>query len=241
MRSIIKTGILLFLLTASVDTMGAAMQQTGEGQLNDTVLAPMPGKLLHAATDAVLVPDTDTLFNNIDTKYKAAVSRLKLQAAILEKYLAKNNYNTEYCFLVDMSIPSGKKRFFVYNLKKDSVELSAMVTHGYRSYEYNCNDQLLFSNTPYSFKTSIGRYKIGQSYYGNFGLAYKLYGLDSTNNKAYERAIVLHAHKHVPDTEMFPERIMESTGCPVVSPLFLAILNKYIKASKKPMLMWIYN
>ena len=94
---------------------------------------------------------------------------------------------------------------------------------------------------PFSFKTSVGKYKIGSSYSGRFGLAYKLYGLDSSNSKAYERAIVLHSHKQVPDAEAYPGYIIVSAGCPTVSPAFLGVLNKYITASRKPILMWIYN
>ena len=177
----------------------------------------------------------------IETKYKAAVSRLKLQAATLANYIKDNNFNEELVFLVDMSIPSGKNRFFVYNLKKDALETSSLVTHGVGSNEYENDDPLKFSNLPESKMTSEGKYKIGSSYFGKFGLAYKLYGLESTNSRAFERDIVLHAHKRVPDTEPFPEYIIVSQGCPTVSPTFLSTLDKYIRGSKKPILLWIYN
>ena len=183
----------------------------------------------------------DTSYNQIDTKLKAAALRMKENTANLKAYIAANDFNAEYCFLVDMSIPSGKKRFFVYNLKTGTVELSSLVSHGSGSYKPNCNDQLVFSNIPNSYTTSLGRYKIGNSYYGTYGLSYRLYGLDSTNNKAFERAIVLHSDNCVPVTETYPRHIYESAGCPIVPPSFLAIVDKYIKTSKKPILLWIYN
>jgi L,D-transpeptidase catalytic domain len=185
--------------------------------------------------------DRDTSYNLIDTRNKATVDRLKQQAASLKDYAKANNYSTEYCFLVDMSIPSGKKRFFVYNMRKDSLEFSSLVAHGFGSYKQDCDDKLVFSNMPYSFKTSLGKYKIGSSYKGTYGLSYKLFGLDSTNSRAFERAIVLHSDLHVPETETFPRRIFQSAGCPTVTPSFLPILGSYIKSSKKPILMWIYN
>jgi hypothetical protein len=129
----------------------------------------------------------------------------------------------------------------VYNIKKDSVELTSLVSHGSGSYKTGCNDQLIFSNMPNSNATSLGKYKIGGSYYGTYGLSYKLFGLDSTNNKAFERAIVLHSDSYVPETETYPRHIYESMGCPIVSPNFLAVLGKYIKTSNKPILLWIYN
>lgn len=176
-----------------------------------------------------------------EAKYKLAVDRLKEQAASINQYAKANNYSYDYCFLVDMSIPSGKNRLFVYNIKEDSIESSALVAHGFGSNKRDGTDDLIFANTAYSFKTSLGKYKIGNSYNGAYGLAYKLHGLDSTNNKAFERAIVLHADKHVPTTETYPARIFQSAGCPTVAPEVLPLLGSYISKSKKPVLLWIYN
>ena len=182
----------------------------------------------------------DSTLSPFDNQYKAAVSRLKRQAAAIREYAKANHFNTNYCFLVDMSIPSGKKRFFVYNIKKDSLEFSSLVAHGWGSCQQG-NDQLQFSNIPNSCQTSLGKYKIGHSYNGTFGLAFKLYGLDKTNSNAFERAIVLHSLSQVPDSETYPDGICNSAGCPMVSPAFLTILSKYIKSSRKPILLWIYN
>jgi hypothetical protein len=176
----------------------------------------------------------------IDTKYKSSLDRLPQQAEMLEAFLKANNYNTEFCFLVDMSIPSGKKRFFVYNLSTGSIEQSAMVTHGIGSNRKD-SDELQFSNEPSSLQTSLGKYKIGASYKGHYGLAYKLFGLDKTNSRAFERGIVLHSFYDVPTTETYPLPIGESFGCPTVAPAFLDTLANYINGSKKPILLWIYN
>lgn len=183
----------------------------------------------------------DNSFKHIDTRYKAAVARLKQQADALRPYLAANNYNTDYCFLVDMSLPSGKKRFFIYNLKTDEVTESAMVTHGIGSKVNGSDEELRFSNEANSLQTSLGRYRIGSSYNGNFGLSYKLYGLDKTNSNACDRAIVIHGHYSIPTTETYPVPIGESFGCPSVAPSFLTTLTGYIKGSQKPVMMWIYN
>jgi L,D-transpeptidase catalytic domain len=183
----------------------------------------------------------DNSWNRIDSRYKVCVDRLKEKAASLEAYAKANNYSADYVFLVDMSLPSGKKRFFVYNLKTSKMECSSLVSHGFGSTIKDSEDQLIFSNNNYSFKTSLGRYKIGASYNGTYGLAYKLYGLDSTNSKAFERAIVLHSDVHIPVEETYPGKIFQSAGCPAVTPSFLPVIGKYIKSSKKPILMWIYN
>ena len=164
--------------------------------------------------------------------------KLQEKATAIKEYAKDNGYNTTRCFMTDMSLASGRQRFFVYNLLKDSVEKTGLVAHG--SGSDRGEEDLFFSNKPNSYCTSLGRYKIGKSYMGKFGLAYKLYGLDSTNSKAFERFVVLHAHSCVPNEEIAPVPLCQSWGCPTVSPDFLQELKKYIDASEKPILLWIY-
>lgn len=163
------------------------------------------------------------------------LSRKSLQA---RDFVKGKPYNQKICFLMDMSIASGKPRCFVYNLRQDSLELAGLVTHGQGSAG---NSAIEFSNEPGSYCTSKGRYKIGESYYGRFGLTFKLHGLDKTNNRAYKRAVVLHAHECVPDEAVYPLPICESQGCPTVSPAFLKKLKKYIESDEKPVLLMIYD
>lgn len=179
----------------------------------------------------------------VETLKKSEVSavtivRLRQKASQLKKFNEANQYDSRYCFLVDMRVAAGKKRFFVYNLAKDSIEIAGLVAHG--SGSDNGNDELVFSNQPNSNCTSLGRYKIGNSYNGKFGLAFKLYGLDRSNNRAFDRFVVLHAHDCVPEQETDPLPICESWGCPTVSPAFLKVLKQYINDTEKPIILWIY-
>lgn len=167
------------------------------------------------------------------------IVKLKNKAASAKTYAAANGYNTTQCFLIDMSVHSGKKRFFVYNLVKDSVELEGLVTHGGGG---NSKDEnVSFSNVPNSNCTSLGKYKIGNAYRGTFGLAYKLHGLESSNSNAFRRFVVLHGHSCVPDEDVSPFSICTSLGCPTVSPSFLQELKIIIDQSSKPVLLWIYR
>lgn len=166
------------------------------------------------------------------------MNRLKQKAEMARDYANANGYNMVYCFLVDMHMPSGKNRFFVYNLETDSVEIAGLVSHGKGS--ENGSEDLSFSNKPNSYCTSLGRYKIGRSYNGDFGLSYKLMGLDKTNNKAFTRSVVLHSYNGVPNKEVYPALICVSEGCPTVSPEFLSQVKTYLDASQQPILLWIY-
>jgi hypothetical protein len=166
---------------------------------------------------------------------KNNAATLSISPMGLKRYLKVNKFNTTHCFLIDMKIPSNYKRFFVYNVVKDSVELSGLVTHGSGT---QSTEEIIFSNQPNSLCTSLGKYKVGKSYNGKFGLAYKLHGLDSSNNNAFARAVVLHAHGCVPNEEVdYP--ICKSWGCPTVSPTFLQQLQTYLDKSAKPILLEI--
>ena len=137
-----------------------------------------------------------------------------------------------------MTLPSGQNRFFVYNVAKDSVQISGLVTHG------RCNEMWLegrkYSNVPGCGCSSLGKYKVGYSYNGTFGLAFKLYGLDTTNYNAFKRYVVLHSHECVPEREVQDE-ICQSDGCPTVSPNFLKELQPILDKSSKPVLLWIFQ
>jgi hypothetical protein len=164
--------------------------------------------------------------------------KLKQRSADAVSFATKNGYNTSICFLIDMSLSSGENRFFVYDMIRDSIQYAGLVTHG------RCNQMWLegrrYSNVPGCGCTSLGKYRIGYSYNGTFSLAYKLYGLEKTNNNAFKRYVVLHSHECVPENESQDE-ICQSDGCPTVSPNFLKALKPVIDNSTKPVLLWIFE
>jgi hypothetical protein len=170
---------------------------------------------------------------------KAVLSRLNGHAKPLLAYAKQYGFSTSTCFLVDMSIESGKNRFFVYDLKKNAVVDAGLVAHG------RCNKNWLsgrqYGNEVGCGCTSLGKYKIGNSYKGKFGLAYKLHGLDSTNSNAFKRFVVLHSHSCVPGSEVDPLPICQSDGCPTVSTAFLQKLATLIDHSKQPILLYIFG
>lgn len=181
--------------------------------------------------------------NKIDPRLSAnewAAEKKRLQNLGNQvKQLAKQKgYNAHHCFLLDMKLPSGRNRFFIFDLWRDSVLYAGLVTHGSGT---TYSQTVQYSNEIGSYCTSPGRYKIGAPYTGRFGLAYKLYGLDASNSNAYARAVVLHSHSCVPAEEVYPDEICESWGCPTVSPHFLTQLQSYLDNSGKPMLLWIVN
>jgi hypothetical protein len=176
--------------------------------------------------------------DNREISTNTTMSRLKEKAALAKDYIDNKGFDVSYCFMIDMRLPSGKNRFFIYNLLKDSVEAAGLVTHGKGSESET--GELIFSNTPNSKCTSLGKYKIGDAYNGNFGLSYKLMGLDKTNSKALGRSVVLHSYCGIPKQEVYPAPICVSEGCPAVSPAFFTQLKTIMDESQEPILLWIF-
>lgn len=157
----------------------------------------------------------------------------------VNNYAIQNDLSTEYCFMVDMSLPSGRNRFFIYDLKKNMVINSGLVSHG------SCNETFLarpkFSNGSKSGCSSLGKFKVGEFYTGKYGKSFRLYGLDNCNSNAYRRAVVIHGYDCVPDEEIYPRVLCNSLGCVMVSYKFFDKISGIIRKSEKPIVLWIYQ
>jgi hypothetical protein len=139
-------------------------------------------------------------------------------------------FDNHYALLVDMSQPSKADRMMVYDIQRQRIVFSTRVMHGKGSGAEWATE---FSNRLGSHKSSLGRYVVIGSYYGKFGEAYRLAGLDETNSNALARSIVLHHSSYVRK-----DRIGRSDGCPAVSPQALNLMYPYLK---KGTLLWIYK
>jgi hypothetical protein len=60
--------------------------------------------------------------------------------------------------------------------------------------------------------TSLGAYLTGETYHGKHGLSLRLHGLDASNDKALERAIVIHGADYVAPGR----KLGRSWGCPAL-------------------------
>ena len=157
---------------------------------------------------------------------------------LLRSYAEQNNLHPRYFILVDMRVPSHQARLFLMDAQTNKPVLESLVSHGAGS--ERGGDSLVFSNQLGSYATSLGKYRIGESYQGRFGYSYRLNGLDSTNNRARERSIVMHGYECIPDQLRVEEPLCMSLGCPAVAPAVLARLRPYLDAPTKPILLDIY-
>lgn len=127
--------------------------------------------------------------------------------------------------IIDYSLPSNKKRLWVFDLKEKRLLFYTYVSHGIKSGALLTN---FFSNKNNSKASSLGVYKTEKSYYGREGLSLRLNGLDvSFNDNASNRYVVMHGGWYV-DEQFIKKygRPGRSWGCPAVPPEFSkAIIN----------------
>lgn len=170
------------------------------------------------------------MYNNICIP---VISNRKALTAL--EFCKKNNLNTDYCIFVDFSKHPGKKRYVIYNLKEKKIEYSSVCANG-----LNRNE---FSNKEGSHLSSLGKYKV-TSIVSKMGIGEEgiiIEGLESSNNNARKREILIHSHKSVyynPGTYPFNFFYKNlSWGCFVIDKI---AFNK-TKEFSKPLLLWAYN
>lgn len=159
-------------------------------------------------------------------------------------YCSENGFNENYYFLLDLSLHSGKNRFFIYDFKQNKITDKNLVTHGSCDIiEENPNkwNKAKFSNTKDSHCSMKGKYKIGKRDFSSWGIhiKYWLYGMEKYNKNAEARVVVLHSWDAVSNEEIAPKVSPLSWGCPAVSNDFMKIIDAKLKVVKKPVLLWI--
>ena len=152
-----------------------------------------------------------------------------------DSLVTKEIANKNYVAIIDFSKPSSSRRLFVLNLKTGGVD-KYFVAHGVNTGQ---DDAEKFSNIPDSKKSSLGFYLTGSTYVGKHGQSLHLYGLEKSNDKAYERDIVMHGASYV-SVDFLDKygRMGRSWGCPAVSE---AIIKKLVPILKDGAVVYAYH
>ncbi len=139
--------------------------------------------------------------------------------------------------LIDFTKPSTEQRLCVIDLQEQQTLFKSHVSHGRNS---GGNYAVSFSNQPQSFKSSLGFFRTGDTYYGKNGYSLILEGLEKgKNDKAKERAIVMHGAKYADPAIIKKQgRLGRSLGCPALPP---AVSQEIINTIKQGTLLYIYG
>jgi L,D-transpeptidase catalytic domain len=174
------------------------------------------------------------------------LSRTQQKAQQALAFCRKHDYNIRYCILIDMGLPSGVKRFVVWDFHKNDTLLTGLISHGCGINPWSgvwSKDKPSFSNVANSHCTSLGKYRVDVRATSAWGIhvKYFLNGLDTSNSNALKRDVVLHSWEAVPDKEVYPNGTPEDWGCPAISNKTMKIVDALLRQQKKHLLLWIYN
>ncbi len=159
----------------------------------------------------------DDAYNLINFGKEAPLSRDVFRKAYLGYQNLKdaNKLNTSESILsiCDFSLSANVKRLWVIDLESHKVLFHTLVAHGQGTgEEFAVN----FSNRDNSHQSSMGFYVTQETYSGDNGYSLKLNGMDrGYNDRAYDRAIVMHGAEYVCDNYIRSnQRLGRSWGCP---------------------------
>jgi hypothetical protein len=135
--------------------------------------------------------------------------------------------NSNILTVVDFSQSSHKKRMYIIDVKNFKVLLNTYVAHGKNT---GLDYAEKFSNIPESLQSSLGFYITKDTYNGKHGLSLKLDGQErGWNDKAEERAVVVHGAEYIGDHRLSSSYMGRSFGCPAVPQEQSAKVINYIK------------
>lgn len=159
----------------------------------------------------------DMMYANLQTNHfelpqiKCFSKAVKGFYKLKEKGIIKKDILT----LIDFSLSANSKRLWVIDLATKTILFQSLVAHGRNTGEEYANS---FSNSPQSFKSSIGFYSTGEVYIEKHGVSLRLDGLEKgVNDNARSRGVVMHAADYVSTTFIKNnKRLGRSQGCPAV-------------------------
>ena len=122
--------------------------------------------------------------------------------------------NEDVLAVVDFSQPSNKKRLYIIDTRNYKILYNTYVAHGKNT---GLTTAERFSNIPESLQSSLGFYVTKTTYFGKHGLSLRLEGLEKGfNDKAMERAIVMHGAEYIGSNRLGSAYMGRSFGCPAV-------------------------
>jgi hypothetical protein len=156
----------------------------------------------------------ETIYNSLITNNFKLPNKNSFTAAFEGYFKLKEQgvFQKEILTIIDYSLSSNQDRLWVIDLKNNSILYQSLVAHGRNSgQEYAAK----FSNISESYKSSLGFYVTGETYFGKHGYSLRLDGLEKgVNSNARERAIVVHGADYVSEKFISQNgRLGRSLGC----------------------------
>lgn len=178
---------------------------------------PVPLDMLSPQTDIFLM-EPFSVSKEIRQKYEYVDPKSEIADRPLE--LALSYYDNlkdrlkrpEYLGIINFKQHSSEPRFYIIDMRSGAVR-KMLTTHGEGSDRKNTGYATVFSNIVNSHMSSVGAFITAETYNGKNGYSLRLDGIEKSNSKLRERAVVIHGSDYVKPT-MSP--IGRSWGCPAI-------------------------
>lgn len=168
---------------------------------------------------------------------------LRGYADLAFNFVKDKNLNTDYCLLLDYSIPSGSPRLFLWSFAERKSVFCAHTMHGTGG--GSTPEKAILGNVPESLCSSEGRFVITHEQGDSVFPSYRLRGLDATNNNAYTRDIMLHGTSFVDvfvgKVDYLPLNQYRCAGCVATSTAEMSFLEQFINRQSKLLLLWSFK
>lgn len=222
--------LLLFLMSCGL----APKPQTFASSL-DSIGDPSPTPTPELPNLPVPKETLEEKYSYVDPNHEVPSEALLNALAYYEAKLQVDAIdNKNFLSVIDMSQKSNKKRFYLIDMRSGNVE-RLLVAHGQGSDSNHDGYATKFSNQDGTHASSLGFYFTAETYSGGNGYSLRLDGLNSTNNNARSRAIVVHGADYVdPDRTI----IGRSWGCPALE---TGESRRVINLIKSGSLLYIYH
>ena len=205
-RAVVKNGLVLAGALAVPSAVSAAMQRLTQDQLAPVTQPPLP----HQGVPGFPAPAAPVTSGRV------------VRPALLRRALAALNaqgsrVKRDRIAIADFAAPSAQPRFHLLDLQS-GTSTSFLVAHGSGSDPSHTGWLQRFSNDPGSNASSEGAFLAADYYVGKHGRSQRLIGLDPTNDRALERAVVVHAAWYVGEDMVRQHGMLgRSQGCFAVS------------------------
>ena len=204
-------------LTVRRGDVHAICGENGAGK--STLMKVLSGVHPHGSYEGEIVYNGKPVeFHNIRDSEHAGIVIIHQELALAATRCAAKSGAVDHpstLTVIDYSKPSTEPRLWVVDLASRTLIFEELVAHGQGS---GGNLATKFSNVPDSHQSSLGLFVTEDAYVGKNGYSLRLTGLEKgVNDRAYERAIVIHGAPYVNDRiGKDLGRLGRSHGCPAV-------------------------
>lgn len=149
------------------------------------------GVLARAESLMVANPDNETKLLSAQTGDHLNPRIIQLGIIAYNNAVKEGVVQQRLLTIVDFSMPSTEKRFWVFDLDHHRVLFNKLVAHGKYTGGIHAAS---FSNAMNSHKSSLGIYVTENTYVGKMGYSLRLHGLEEgINDNVKKRGIVIHS------------------------------------------------